>query len=565
MTTEEFIQKAKAIHGDKYDYSKVEYVNSYTKVCITCLKHGEFWQLPKNHHKGQKCPLCSSKKKWDYDSCFEEAKKYKSRTAFQYGIGSSRAYKHARDNGWLDDYTWFDEKQKPAGYWSQKRCYDVAKTYEYLVDFKREQPSVYVIAGRNGWLKDYTWLIKKKKHWKYSECYNLAKRHETVYEFKQACPSAYRASMENEWINDYTWFKVKPRRKPYWTYERCVEEAKKYQSKKEFAQSSSTAYSISCKNGWIIEFDWLIDRRIEIFNEKIDCVYSYYFKKTNTIYIGRTIDKHSRDYQHIFMTDRDSVARYAKEIGCPVPPMIILEDFLTLKEGQEKEDFWVNYYKDQGYNILNKGATGVGRSSLGKLGYGKWNREACYEEAKKYKSRSAFNIGNGSAYSAALKRGWLKDYIWFEELKVPQSYWTYERCYEEAQKCTTKKEFYKLHEPAYRVAYKNGWLNDYTWFIVPTPKIKWTYEACMKKAKTCHSKVEFETKFSGAMNVARKNDWLKDYTWFERPTAINIKWTFETCKVEAQKFTSRGEFAKGNKAAYQKAWKKGWLDEFFPK
>ena len=43
MTTEEFIQKAKAVHGDKYDYSKVEYVNAKTKVCVICPKHGEFY------------------------------------------------------------------------------------------------------------------------------------------------------------------------------------------------------------------------------------------------------------------------------------------------------------------------------------------------------------------------------------------------------------------------------------------------------------------------------------------------------------------------------------------
>lgn len=41
-TTEEFIQEAKQIHGDKYDYSKVNYINAYTKVCIICSKHGEF-------------------------------------------------------------------------------------------------------------------------------------------------------------------------------------------------------------------------------------------------------------------------------------------------------------------------------------------------------------------------------------------------------------------------------------------------------------------------------------------------------------------------------------------
>ena len=41
MTTEEFILKAQAVHGDKYDYSKVEYVNNKTKVCIICPEHGE--------------------------------------------------------------------------------------------------------------------------------------------------------------------------------------------------------------------------------------------------------------------------------------------------------------------------------------------------------------------------------------------------------------------------------------------------------------------------------------------------------------------------------------------
>ena len=61
-TTDEFIAKAKKIHGDKYDYSKVNYVNNYTKVCIICHEHGEFWQTPGAHLRGQGCPKCKSKK-----------------------------------------------------------------------------------------------------------------------------------------------------------------------------------------------------------------------------------------------------------------------------------------------------------------------------------------------------------------------------------------------------------------------------------------------------------------------------------------------------------------------
>ena len=57
-----FIEKAKNIHKDKYDYSRVEYIDSKTKICIICPKHGEFWQTPANHLKGCGCPKCSFKK-----------------------------------------------------------------------------------------------------------------------------------------------------------------------------------------------------------------------------------------------------------------------------------------------------------------------------------------------------------------------------------------------------------------------------------------------------------------------------------------------------------------------
>lgn len=58
MGLELFISLSKNIHGDKYDYSKVEYVNSRTKVCIICPKHGEFWQTPNSHLNGRGCPIC---------------------------------------------------------------------------------------------------------------------------------------------------------------------------------------------------------------------------------------------------------------------------------------------------------------------------------------------------------------------------------------------------------------------------------------------------------------------------------------------------------------------------
>jgi very-short-patch-repair endonuclease len=57
-TINEFIEKAKKIHGLRYDYSKVKYVNSFTKVIIMCEEHDEFEQQPNNHLQGNGCPGC---------------------------------------------------------------------------------------------------------------------------------------------------------------------------------------------------------------------------------------------------------------------------------------------------------------------------------------------------------------------------------------------------------------------------------------------------------------------------------------------------------------------------
>ena len=53
-----FISRAKIIHGNKYDYSKVEYKNNKTYIKIICHKHGEFMQEPRNHLYGYGCINC---------------------------------------------------------------------------------------------------------------------------------------------------------------------------------------------------------------------------------------------------------------------------------------------------------------------------------------------------------------------------------------------------------------------------------------------------------------------------------------------------------------------------
>jgi Zn finger protein HypA/HybF involved in hydrogenase expression len=63
LTTKEFISRSRKVHGRRYDYSSVEYTNSYTKVKILCRLHGIFEQIPAMHVSGQGCSACNGVKK----------------------------------------------------------------------------------------------------------------------------------------------------------------------------------------------------------------------------------------------------------------------------------------------------------------------------------------------------------------------------------------------------------------------------------------------------------------------------------------------------------------------
>lgn len=82
-TLSECINKFKKVHGDTYDYSKVVYYNSKTKVCIICKEHGEFWKMPRNHITGQGCPNCHisygelAVKSWLIDNKIKFIQQYK--------------------------------------------------------------------------------------------------------------------------------------------------------------------------------------------------------------------------------------------------------------------------------------------------------------------------------------------------------------------------------------------------------------------------------------------------------------------------------------------------------
>ena len=204
--------------------------------------------------------------------------------------------------------------------------------------------------------------------------------------------------------------------KNYWTKERVFEESKNYQTRIDFKKGNNWVYSIARKNCWLDEMTWL-EKKLEQYKAKIHSVYKYYFKENKAIYIGRTNDSKRREDEH--RQKKDNLTKYANKNNLPIPPIEIIEDKLTLEESLIKEDFWKNYYKKKGYNILNIAKTGIGSGSIGRIGWGKWYRKSVFEEARKYQTRNEFKKGCKSAYYVAIRKGWLDEMDWFVNGRKP--------------------------------------------------------------------------------------------------------------------------------------------------
>lgn len=88
-----FVEKAKLVHGDRYDYSKADYVNTTSKLIIICKKHGDFLQNAKNHLKGKGCGKCAGKNITTFD--FIEKARELHRDIYDY---SKTTYVNAKTN-----------------------------------------------------------------------------------------------------------------------------------------------------------------------------------------------------------------------------------------------------------------------------------------------------------------------------------------------------------------------------------------------------------------------------------------------------------------------------------
>ncbi|WP_054823552.1 GIY-YIG nuclease family protein [Vibrio owensii] len=251
-------------------------------------------------------------------------------------------------------------KRKPNGHWTLERCIDAAKKCETRSEFSKS--SAGVIAKRNGWADLIEAFLPGQArmpsgYWTIGRCIEAAKKCETRQEFWRS--PAGGALRRNGWHCEIEPFLSGAPRKPsgYWTIERSIEAAKKCETRQEFWEMAGDAVR---KNGW-----------------------------------------------------HDEVEPFLP--GTPRKP--------------------------SGY----------------------WTIEHCIEAAKEFETRREFN--KSSAGVIARRNGWLETIeLFLPTTYYPSGYWTIERCIEVAKESETRSKFWATS--AGRVVVRNGW-HDYVATYLP--------------------------------------------------------------------------------------------------
>jgi len=270
-------------------YKSLIELNKNCSACYVAIKANKWYGILDSIERG-KMPNGY----WTYEKCLTEASKYKSRGEFK--KSSPSAYKASKNNKWIDIIEQFDLKINKSGYWTYENCKNEALKYNFKKDLKKHNSACYSIINRNKWFELTSHMkvignLKKRLIYVYefpdNSCYvgltgNIftrdkehreGKKKSSVYNYiiksgltpklitKTDYISVDEASkLEGVILDSYknNGWKILNKAKTggvgggnkKWSYEKCVEEIKKYNSITKLIDNSSGAYMSIRRNNW---------------------------------------------------------------------------------------------------------------------------------------------------------------------------------------------------------------------------------------------------------------------------------------------------------------------------
>ena len=439
LTTEDFIAKAKAVHGDRYDYSRVMYVNNSTPVVIVCPEHGAFEQRPNNHFNGNGCPKCA------------------------------RANQSARQA--MSQEVWIERAKR-----IHQNKYDYSK-----VAYVNNHTPISIICPIHGeFMQTPANHIKgqgcpicgmSKSKLSQEEAMRRISDKLSIFPYEVVEPFVYKGDRDTEVtihckIHDFTWTTSWhqviyagtnltggcPGCRIIYSKDVCHKAALNCKYRSEFAKKFKGEYFAALRNGWL---DEICSHMIVVGNHYKRCIYAYEFpdiEGQNYVYVGLTDHIPQRDLVH---GRKGAVYTFCKKHNVERPKPIQLTDYIDKEEAKVQEGIQLAKYVSKGWIPLNRVKTG---SLGGHLANDGFTFEECKARGQRYSKRSEWKREDYPTYYIASKRGWIDKILKQSEHfgNSTQSYWTKERIHEKALMFSSRSEFRKNEPAACQRAYKMG-------------------------------------------------------------------------------------------------------------
>ncbi|MDB9982737.1 GIY-YIG nuclease family protein [Gammaproteobacteria bacterium] len=566
---------------------------------------------------------------WTKEKIQKVALLYKTRKNFQYSKQHSGAYRRAQRQGWLDDvckhmevqlhgylhcvYVIKNERLKTAYIgitrnkiekrFSQHRSENnktSSRSISTLSDTEFIQLTDYLLKPEDvknietSYAEEYALLgykVLNKKGalgalgyseaiWTFESVSREAKKYNTHAEFVAGSSGAHSAAYRNGWLDEVTshmqLFK-KPR--GYWNLEKAWDEAKKYQSRKQFAEGSGAAYDFASRNGYMDQICthmpqirhssgyWSYDRLKEVtslFDDISD------FKREHPNAYNALFNNGLFDELTAHMNKRKSANFWSAEA-------LALEAAKYRTRGEFSEKSESAYKKALSMKIIDsicshmKSANEIEKNKKEAI-YNNLTKDQIIELTKKYVDRKNFRLNEKIAYSKA------KDFGWIEEIFVNMpkkktgrvSKWDIDLIRKEASKYSKKSEFGKRSSQAYKIALKNHWLEDVCSHMADKnnfsndkkPNNYWSIERLRKEASKYDTRKEFKNCAASAYATAYRLKCLDEIC----SHMIEIKkpkgyWTFDRVREEALRYSSKSDFLKSAPNAYKACQRNNWFDD----
>ncbi len=444
--------------------------------------------------------------------------------------------------------------RKPPNYWNAIRCTQKALGYTSRKSFSDNARGAYKAACKNGWIDEVCQhmdsTVKPVGYWNKDNCAIEALKYTKRSEFQDNSGSSYNSARENKWLDEICVHMNVMRR--VWKKSEVQTEVLKYKTRNEFCIGSPAQYSWAQKRKLLDDICKDMD---VVGNDEARCIYSIVNKRLNMAYIGITYKFNKRENDHKSANNTTNSRKIALESDTSYQQ---LTGYVFSKNDIKSwaEDFFFSMYEDFGFQMLND------TSRIGGLGssYRIWDFDACHKEALKYMNRRDFRAGSSGAWSASHTNGWADDVCeHMNRLEKPKRYWNKENCAIEALRYKYRSDFEKGSGSAYLTAMRNKWLDEICKHMTKKKiESKWnSIDLVAKEASKYNNRTDFSKKSGQAYKVASTNDWLEQVC--SHMVLKSDYWTKERCKEVALTCTTKKELQNKSSQAYNYAKKNKWL------